>query len=223
MQKIRVEERERVQSIKLQLLEANYEQATRMYKEKAVLLHDEKHHMRAISELLNQGDVNRALQYAENMTAALEKSGSRVWSDHAMLDLIINMKLEEAVKNQIDMDVKFDNMGGLNVDDVDLCALVSNLLDNAIEANLKISDIEKRWIRFYGERKGNLWIINSSNPIGESVTVEDGKLLTSKQDKRVHGFGMESIRRVLDKHSGDMNVVLEPDRFAITLVLNGFG
>ncbi len=222
MQKIRLEERERAQKIRLELLEANYEQATRMYKEKATLLHDEKHHMQVISGLLNQGNMRQALQYTEKMTDVLEKSGSRVWSEHGLLDLILNMKLEAAKKHQIDMDIKVDNMSGLNVEDVDLCALISNLLDNAIEANLKIADKEKRWIRFYGERKGKLWIINSSNPVGEAVTVNNGKLLTSKQDKQAHGYGTESIHRMLKKYSGDMNVSVEQDRFAITLVLNGF-
>ncbi|MBQ8813013.1 MAG: GHKL domain-containing protein [Lachnospiraceae bacterium] len=222
VQKIRMVERERVQQVKLSLMEANYEQIARMYKEKAVLIHDEKHHLNVIGELLNRGEIGRAIQYTEEMTKKLEKSGTRVWADHPMLDLILNIKMEEAKNNCIDVDIKLDNLSGLAIEDVDICALISNLLDNAIEANQKIKDASNRWIKFYGERQGNLWIINSSNPIAEAVVMEGDRLLSSKPDKYVHGYGMESIRRVLDKYSGDVDIQIESERFALTLFVIGF-
>jgi len=222
MQKVRVEERERVQQVKLQLLETNYEQATRMYKEKASLLHDEKHHINAIYELLSQGEIDRAIQYTEDMTRELNRSGTRIWSNNVMLDLILNAKRQEAELKQIDVDIKFDDMSNLVVDDVDLCALISNILDNAIEANQKLDDADKRWIKFYGERKGDIWIINSSNPISDPVLMKDGRLMTSKSDRHAHGYGIESMRRVLDKYFGDMNIVIEEDKFVLTLYMTAF-
>jgi len=222
MQKVRVEERERVQQVKLQLLETNYEQATRMYKEQASLLHDEKHHINAIYELLSQGEIDRAIQYTEDMTRELNRSGTRIWSNNVMLDLILNAKRQEAELKQIDVDIKFDDMSNLVVDDVDLCALISNILDNAIEANQKLDDADKRWIKFYGERKGDIWIINSSNPISDPVLMKDGRLMTSKSDRHAHGYGIESMRRVLDKYFGDMNIVIEEDKFVLTLYMTAF-
>lgn len=222
VQRGRMKDRERIHNIKLELLEANYEQATRMYKEKATLLHDEKHHINAIYELLNRGETSRAMQYVRNISLELENSGSRIWSNHSMLDMILNMKSEEAEKHQIDIDIRFDDMRGLAVNDADLCTLISNLLDNAIEANLKIAETEKRWIRFYGERKGTLWVLNSSNPTNEPAIMEKGRLLTSKQDKAVHGFGMNSIRHVLDKYCGDMNIVIQDGEFILTSYMVGF-
>lgn len=221
-QKNKQEEREKLQRIKLSMMEENYEQMIRMYKEKSVLIHDEKNHFQTIRELLYQDEKQKAIDYAEKIAGELERSGSRVWSGHPMLDLILNTKIDEAKKHLIDMDIKFDDMSGLVVDEIDICALISNLIDNAIEANLKIEWPDDRWIKFYGERKGDFWIINSSNPTIDKVKIEDGKPVTSKKDKGVHGFGTESIRRVLDKYNGDVNYRTEDKRFAVTLLLMGF-
>lgn len=221
-QRIKLEEREKLQQLKLSMMEENYEQMIRMYKEKAVLIHDEKHHFQTIHELLCQGEYQSAINYAEKISGELERSESRLWSGHPMLDLILNIKINEAKKHLIDLDIKFDDMSGLVVDEIDICALISNLIDNAIEANLKIEWPDDRWIKFYGERKGDFWIINSSNPTIDKVKIEDGKPITSKKDKGVHGFGTESIRRVLDKYNGDVNYRTEDKRFAVTLLLMGF-
>lgn len=221
-QKFKMNEWGKLQQVKLSMMEENYEQMIRMYKEKAVLIHDEKHHFQIIRELLCQGEKQKAIDYAEKITGELERSGSRVWSGHPMLDLILNIKIDEAKKHLIDMDIKFDDMSGLVVDEIDICALISNLIDNAIEANLKIEWPDDRWIKFYGERKGELWIINSSNPTVVKAVMMDGKLVSSKKDKTVHGYGTESIRRVLDKYMGDMNYQIEDKRFAVTLLLVGF-
>ena len=221
-QKNKLEEREKLQQIKLSMMEENYEQMIRMYKEKSVLIHDEKNHFQTIRELLYQDEKQKAIDYAEKIAGELERSGSRVWSGHPMLDLILNTKIDEAKKHLIDMDIKFDDMSELSVDEIDICALIANLMDNAIEANLKLEWPDDRWIKFYGERKGDFWIINSSNPTIDKVKIEDGKPVTSKKDKEVHGFGTESIRRVLDKYMGDMNYQIEDKRFAVTLLLVGF-
>ena len=221
-QKFKMNEWEKLQQVKLSMMEENYEQMIRMYKEKSVLIHDEKHHFQTIRELLCQGEHQRAIGYAEKIVGELEQSGSRVWSGHPVLDLILNTKLNEAKKNLIDVDIKFDDMSGLVVDDIDICALIANLMDNAIEANLKIEWADDRWIKFYGERKGDLWIINSSNPTVEKAVMMDGKLVSSKKDKTVHGYGTESIRRVLDKYDGDVSYRVKENRFAVTLLLIGF-
>ena len=221
-QKLRWDEQERLQQIKLSMMEENYEQMIRMYKEKSVLIHDEKHHFQTIRELLLQGEYQGATNYVEKIAGELERSGSRVWSGHPMLDLILNIKMEDVKKYRIDIDIKFDDMSGLVVDEIDICALVSNLMDNAVEANLKVECPDERWIKFYGERRGSLWIINSSNPVAEKVVMEDGKLKSSKKDKVAHGYGSESIRRVLNKYNGDVSYQIEESRFAVTLFLGGF-
>ena len=129
--------------MKVQLLENNYDHATKMYKEKATLLHDEKHHIRTIQEFLERGDTAAAIKYAGEMTEKLERSGNRVWSKHSLVDMMLNMKIQEAEKNHIRMDVSFDDMEGLILKEMDICTLLSNALDNAIEANQKITDIKE--------------------------------------------------------------------------------
>ena len=222
IQKNKAAERDKIMQLKVQLLENNYDHATKMYKEKATLLHDEKHHIRTIQELLERGDTAAAIKYAGEMTEKLERSGNRVWSKHSLVDMMLNMKIQEAEKNHIRMDVSFDDMEGLILKEMDICTLLSNALDNAIEANQKITDIEERWIKVYGERKGQMWVFNATNPIGEEVVFEGDRIVTSKKDKNMHGFGLTSIRRVVENYDGAMSTNVKEGTFTLTFFVRGF-
>lgn len=222
IQKNKAAERDKIMQMKVQLLENNYDHATKMYKEKATLLHDEKHHIRTIQEFLERGDTAAAIKYAGEMTEKLERSGNRVWSKHSLVDMMLNMKIQEAEKNHVRMDVSFDDMEGLILKEMDICTLLSNALDNAIEANQKITDIEERWIKVYGERKGQMWVFNATNPIGEEVVFEGDRIVTSKKDKNMHGFGLTSIRRVVENYDGAMSANVKEGTFTLTFFVRGF-
>ena len=155
VQKNRVIEANRIMQMKMQLLAVNYEQATERYKEKAELLHDEKHHLGVIRELLDSGKAEDAIKYVSEVSGKISRSGTRVWSKHSFLDLVLNMKLQEAEEKLIDVEIHFDDMEGFVMQETDISVLFGNLLDNAIEATEKIFDPDERWIKIIGERKGN--------------------------------------------------------------------
>ena len=106
--------------------------------------------------------------------------------------------------------------------EADISVLFGNLLDNAIEATEKIFDPDERWIKIFGERKGKLFVLNISNPVGEPLQFRGEELVTSKADKKLHGYGIQSIRRIVEKYHGEVEVTEQKGIFLLTFVLNGF-
>lgn len=221
-QKIRALEVNKVMQVRMQLLETNYEQATRRYKEKAELLHDEKHHVDAIREMLDSGKVEEAIRYVSSVSHKISQSGNRIWSNHLFLDLVLNMKVQEAKEKLIDVEIRFDDMKDLAMQETDISVLFGNLLDNAIEAVEKIFDPDDRWIKIFGERKGKLLVLNMSNPVGQDLRFDGKQLITSKSDRELHGFGMQSIQRIVERYHGEVDVTQQEEKFLLTLILNGF-
>ena len=220
--KIRVMEANRAMQIKLHLLEENYEQATKGYKEKAELLHDEKHHVDAIREMLEKGKVEDAIRYVGEVSQKLRESGSRIWSNHLFLDLVLNMKVQEAEERLIQSEIYFDDMSGLNMQETDISVLFGNLLDNAIEAAEKIFDPERRWIKVCGERRGDMLVLNISNPTEQELQFEGELPVSTKEDKTLHGFGLQSVRHIAERYQGEMEVEENEGVFHVGLMLKGF-
>lgn len=217
--KLLLEERNLAQQSKIKLLEENYRHAIELYKEKAILLHDQRNHIQIINEYIRKGETEKALHYGECINKKLDGTRNRIWSNHQTIDMVLNMKAQEARDNNIEIDFRFEDMSDLAMEETDICALLFNLLDNAIEANLKIESIEKRWIKLSGTKQGCMLFINSTNPIGERLQREGERLLTTKVDKRNHGFGMESVKQIIDKYQGVVKIEEEEDVFFLDLVM----
>ena len=143
--------------------------------------------------------------------------------NHDMLNLILNHKFQEAEDAGISVQYEMEDMGGLLLKPTEVCALFSNILDNAIEANQKLADGMERWMKLVCTRKGQILIIDILNPIAEKkIRFVGGILETTKQDKGEHGFGMRSIRQIVNAHNGHMLVETENGIFRFTVYLKGF-
>lgn len=106
---------------------------------------------------------------------------------------------------------------------MEICALFSNILDNAIEANQKISEGAARWIKLGIARKGQMLVIAASNPKLEGKLKWAGKIpQTTKRDKEKHGMGMQSIMQVLEMHKGYLIAEDQGAIFQLTVYLQGF-
>ena len=107
--------------------------------------------------------------------------------------------------------------------DIDICALFVNLLDNAIEANKKLPREKERYIFFKAKRKGKMAILEASNPFDGVVHYEkEGVLETTKEDKKYHGYGLQSIRQTVEKYLGYMEIKTEDNIFDIVMYLETF-
>ena len=92
------------------------------------------------------------------------------------------------------------------MEDADIYALFGNILDNAIEAAEQLDSQEKRLISLSVHAKEHFLYINQENYYSGELVMERGLPLTTKKDKRFHGFGMQSIRMLTEKYGGDLRL-----------------
>jgi len=216
-----------LQRQKFDLLESNYQVLMQAYEEKSVLLHDLNKYVSIIREIAITREIGdgqkQLLDVAENMRRSWNRNRLENFCNHELLNLILYQKMEEAKNAEIRIQYEFDDMSDLQMIDADICALFVNLLDNAIEANQRKGKGEKRWIEFACYRKASQLIIFTSNPVAKFQNEKQTSLfVTTKSDRVFHGFGMRSIRQVIEDYSGYMEVYVCNNVFKLSAYLKGF-
>lgn len=139
-----------------------------------------------------------------------------VESGNVSLDAILNSKLSYAQKKEIALNYKATVPQRLTVSDIDLCVLIGNLIDNAVESCEKLP-VEKRFIRLYiGVFREQLYI-SVTNATGEVVRRLDEEYITTKRGN--HGHGLKRINNTVEKYGGFINRKNEPGVFATEVML----
>ncbi len=164
------------------------------------LLHDTNHHMRTIYSLLDKNEREEAMNILNTLFDEYEKSEMIEYSSNTILNAILSDYKEKSEKENIECDIFVER--GFNiecVDEIDLVAMISNLLSNAYEAVIK-SDVKKIRVQMFMQNDGSFSVIKIENSYTRLITDEDSVLKTTKQDKELHGFGIKSIQETAEKY-----------------------
>lgn len=176
-------------------------EARERYAEMRTLRHDVKHCLATLAELIADKKITEAENYIERvLNEKINIAASAVDTGSVVIDAVINNKIAFCAKNKIAMKCLIDTRLG-EINDVDISILLSNMLDNAIIGctGSKSPSIEL----IIGSRKSYTGII-VKNSIAASVLTENPELRTNKKDKAVHGFGINSIRKIAKKYDGNV-------------------
>lgn len=168
-------------------LEQNY----RMQRRSA---HEFEHHMQVLRDLLDRDEVEAAREYLARLKKNRSIHTMQVNSNHPVIDVILNQKYQTARENEIKMQIKVNDLSGLSIPTDSLVVVLTNLLDNAIEACRRLDGYREIFCSILYEDGLYLSIRNTS----QEVAVVDGKIPTSKSDSLSHGFGLLSVTHVLD-------------------------
>ena len=122
------------------------------------------------------------------------------------MNAVLFVKLNKAQEREIQYEIHTDVPAEISVDAIDLCSVFCNLLDNAIEACEKVSDVSKRYFRLNVVSKIGFLIINLSNSMEGKVKRRRGKFLTTKKKVSEHGYGIELIRTIVEKYDGELTI-----------------
>ena len=189
-----------------------------VYDENRVLSHDFRNHVMAISHLIQEQRNVEALKYIEAYIEAASAVNQRVESGCEIMDIIINYKIAEATEKNIKFTDEVDYIGYINIEDIDICALMSNLLDNAIEACEKISN-EDRWIYLKIKQNKNMLLIWVANSILENKKDHVDFFQSTKKNPIFHGLGIKSINNVIKKYEGYKIHEIQENKFQIFVSL----
>lgn len=132
---------------------------------------------------------------------------------------MLSAKEQTAMDNSIHCDFQIGLEETPPIDNIDLCSLLANTLDNAIEACCKIPDYSMRFLTLKARCKNNYFSYELVNSKVNAVVEESGHYKTSKNDSSLHGIGLENVERIVEKYGGDMKIDYTDDTFTVTILV----
>ena len=207
---------ERTIAFQNRLLEKHVQEVQNIYTTMRGWRHDYHNHLQAMKAYVKMGQVEKLNEYLELLEQDLDYVNELIDSGNINLDAILNSKISLAIHQGIDVEYKAVCPKLLSVSDIDLCALLGNLLDNAMEACEKMTG-EKTFIRLYiGILKKQLYI-SVTNSTNEIIRKLDSEWISKKRGN--HGHGLKRINHIGDKYDGYINRQNEPGVFVTEIML----
>ncbi len=198
------------------ILSHQYEEIREIYLNMRSWRHDYHNHLQVMKAQLALGQVEEMRQYLDDLEQSLDGVDTYVKSGNLMTDAILNSKLTLAEQKKIRVSCKAVLPETLSVEDVDLCVLLGNLLDNALEACDKIPP-EQRFLRIYMVVNRSQLYISVQNSAREDLDFDERNYISQKRGD--HGLGMKRVKALTDKYEGYLTLANEPGIFAAELTL----
>ena len=184
------QEKKRIVLSSNRMIQKQYEDLIENNKMIQSLRHDFKNHMLVLQNLLQNNKIKEAENYLLSIGAPVCESSSSIWTGNLVIDFILDYKKKEAEEKGIDFIINADAVYTNKIRNEDICIILANLLDNAIEAAREHKG-PKRWIHVTIRKIGDLLLFKIQNSIGH-VPDRKGKFLRStKENVGLHGIGLK--------------------------------
>lgn len=190
----------RIAAYQNDLVIKHYEEVQNIYHEMRGWKHDYHNHIQTMKAYRKLREDTKLDEYLDDLDNDLTKVDTVVKSGNIMVDAILNSKLSLARSRKININAKATVPTELSISEIDLCVILGNLLDNAMEACLKLDNEEERHIRVYIDIKRDQIYISVTNTCGGNVHKQNGRYLSGKTGN--HGFGLMRVDRLIDKYGG---------------------
>lgn len=179
--------------------------------------HEYKNQLAAISALAAQGAWQELRAYIEKIEISLLHRMDAVDTNHVIVNAILNTKYREAVSKGIVFVLKVSDLSGLKMGEEDLVVILSNLLNNALEA---CEQCEEKRIKLKFVLENGQVVISVKNSMAAEPVVENGKVLTSKtKDAQEHGMGIENVAETVKKYGGRYMVDYGNGEFQFSILI----
>lgn len=213
--------RKEQESIALQneLLAKNYQVAKESYESNARLYHDMGNHFSMIQSYLADGKVEEARTYLNRLGKDRAAYSVERFTGIEAVDYILSQKAELARQQNIETSIHAEYPKDCKIDPVDLCTILTNLLDNAMEACRKLPEASAKILSVTIRRINQFIIIQIANSCIEEPVISKGNFKTSKTDKRHHGWGMKNVRLAVEKYHGTMEHEYNKNMFTVSIML----
>ena len=180
--------------------------------------HDIKNQLICVSEFMASGNYEAAKQLVGELSGRMEAKLLFSTTGNVPVDSIINYKLQNAVDEKIQVETEIAVPPELGVDISDCITVLGNLLDNALYALRRVGEAE-RFLRFKVVFDKGRLLIRCVNPYVTEVQYENGKIISAKEDREEHGFGLKNIEAVAEKYHGCMEINHENQCFDVSVLL----
>lgn len=197
--------------------EKSVEETKILYQSVRSIRHDLKQHFQVALTMLHSGKINEAVDYMEKYNdTVLDGISNKVFCDNDVVNYIINSKSKICSDRHIKIYIYIANEIP-EFSDLDLCVLLGNALDNAIEG---VSGDGNNEIYLELRNVDNFFMISVKNTITNSVLEYNPNLISTKNEKEVHGLGILSMKEVVQKYNGSIEFYESDNKFCCDMLLD---
>lgn len=207
----------RIAAYQRELIETHYREVENMYRQIRGWRHDYRNHIQMMKVLAANGDMDALKAYLDELDTDLNTVDTVVKTGNPMADAILNSKISLARSRNIPTQVDAHIPVKLKMSELDLCCIIGNLFDNAMEASMALPE-EKRMIRVYMDMKGTQLYISFTNFTATKKLSKVGKgFKTSKGEG--HGFGLVRIDDIVSRYDGYLSRNSEDGAFTTEILI----
>lgn len=198
------------------LIGKHLQEVENIYKQMRGWRHDYHNHIQTIKAYRALGQEEQLDQYLDLLEQDLNNVDSLIKSGNITIDAILNSKISMAKEHGIAVDTTAVVPESLTILSIDLCVIIGNLLDNAIEACLCLEESDPRFIRVYMDIKQNHFYLCITNT-GPKATKSGNRFLSKKGVN--HGFGLMRIDQLIEKYHGFLKRSSEEGAFTSEIII----
>ena len=200
-----------------ELIETHYREVENMYRQMRGWRHDYRNHIQTMKAFAASGDLEAIKAYLDELDTDLNTVDTVVKTGNAMADAILNSKISLARAREIQVHVDAHIPVTLKMSELDLCVILGNLFDNAIEASMALP-VDQRLIRVYMDMKNTQLYISFTNFTAAGKMKKSGRgFKTTKGDG--HGFGLVRIDHIIDRLDGYLSRNSEDGAFTTEILI----
>lgn len=199
--------------LKNQLTVNSYHAIEEKMRESAAVRHEMKHNLIALDSLCVKKDYSGVHELLQTLLKQNAQQTRVHFTENVTINSILQDASVRAAKANIPFEAKVQVPKDLSIPEQDLCILLMNMLDNALDACLRIEDTQKRYIRFRCNSKNEFFAIHCENSFsGEVHRDKRGKIISIKENSCLHGFGLAQMSAIAEKYHSLLDISYEPNR-----------
>ena len=200
------------------LISKQYKEVENIYNQMRGWKHDYHNHIQVMKAYLALEKYCEMDIYLDDFAKDLTSIDTIIKTGNIMVDSILNSKLSMAISQDIKINAKGLVPRSINIAEIDLCVIIGNLMDNAIEATIKLEKSEDRFIRVYLREMKDQLYISVTNSVRGEVKKVNLEYISSKLGMN-HGFGLKRVDSIVNKYGGFINRQNEKGVFATEVIL----
>lgn len=207
----------RIAAYQRELIETHYREVENMYRQIRGWRHDYRNHIQMMKVLAANGDMDALKVYLDELDTDLNTVDTVVKTGNPMADAILNSKISLARSRNIPTQVDAHIPVKLKMSELDLCCIIGNLFDNAMEASMALPE-EKRMIRVYMDMKGTQLYISFTNFTAAKKLSKVGRGFKTAKGEG-HGFGLVRMDDIVSRYDGYLSRNSEDGAFTTEILI----
>ncbi|MCY6958481.1 sensor histidine kinase [Clostridium brassicae] len=180
--------------------------------------HEYKNQIICINSLVKKKHYTELEEYLKNISDNLNKELDAINTNNVIVNAILNTKYQEAINKNIIFVLKVNDLSNIKISNEDVVVILSNLLDNAIEACEKCSD--NKILKFKFINKDDFIVISVKNTYTNNILYSNGRVLTSKENKEEHGVGISNVVNIIEKYGGSYIIKSNGNEFYFSILIS---